>query len=88
MLNQNLTKADADWLLNVYQPRKDGIVNGATISMFIKAINLMRATNNVVPSCGCEYLTRAKMANSYFGQYKTEIETIANKTTRGRKKTN
>ena len=88
MLNPNLTKTEAEWLLNVYQPKKDGIVNGTTIPMFIKAINYIRGTNSTVPSCGCEYLTRAKMANSYFEQYKTEIETIANKTTRGRKKTN
>jgi hypothetical protein len=55
MLNPNLTKTEAEWLLNVYQPKKDGIVNGTTISLFIKAINYMRGTNSVVPSCGCEY---------------------------------
>ncbi len=88
MLNENLTKDEAIWLLETYQPKMDGIVNGSTISMFVKAQNLIRGTNITVPACGCQYLQTAKVTNSHFDQYKSEIEAIANKTTRGRKKAN
>lgn len=78
MLNQNLTKEDAQWLLTTYAPKKDGIINGSTISMFTKAINLMRGTNQDNPSCGCQYKAQAAIANSLFGQYYEDIKTIAN----------
>ena len=78
MLNQNLTKDDAQWLLNVFQPVRKGRISGNTIGMFIKATNLISGKNLSVPSCGCEYKTSAAVANSYFDQYKSEIENIAN----------
>jgi len=73
-----LSKTDALWLLNTYQPKMGGIINQSTISMFTKAINLMRGTNSSNPTCGCQYKTQAQIAKSLFEQYKTEIETIAN----------
>ena len=75
---QIMTKQDAQWLLNVYQPIKDGMINKSNISIFTKAINLMRGTNISDPSCGCQYKTQAQIAKSYFNQYKTDIEKIAN----------
>lgn len=73
-----LNKEDALWLLNVYQPQKDGMINQSNISMFTKAINLIRGTNISNPSCGCQYKTQAQIAKSYFEQYKSDIEKIAN----------
>ena len=73
-----LSKEDALWLLNVYQPKMGGTVNQSNISMFTKAINLIRGTDISNPSCGCQYKTQAQIAKSYFEQYKTEIEKIAN----------
>ena len=78
MLNQNLTKADADWLLNVFQPMRHGRIAGNTIGTFVKATNLISGKNLSVPSCGCEYKTQAAIANSYFDQYKSQIEEVAN----------
>lgn len=78
MLNQNLTKEEAQWLLTTYAPKKDGIINGNTISLFTKAINLMRGTNNSNPTCGCQYKSQAAIANSLFDQYKSEIDNVAN----------
>lgn len=76
MLNPNLTKSDAQWLLNTFQPIRHGRISGNTISMFIKATNLISGKNLSVPSCGCEYKTAAAIANSYFDQYKAEIEKL------------
>jgi len=78
MLNQNLTKSDAQWLLNVFQPIRRGRIGGSTIGMFVKATNLISGKNTTVPSCGCEYKTVAAIANSYFDQYKSQIEEVAN----------
>ena len=78
MLNPNLTKTDAQWLLNVFQPMRHGRIAGNTIGTFIQATNLISGKNLTVPSCGCEYKTSAAVANSYFDQYKSEIEKIAN----------
>ena len=77
MLNQNLTKEDAQWLINVFQPIRHGRIAGNTISMFVQATNLISGKNTTVPSCGCEYKATAAIANSYFDQYKTEIEKLA-----------
>ena len=76
MLNPNLTKTDAGWLLNTFQPIRKGRIAGSTIGMFVKATNLISGKNTTVPSCGCEYKTTAAIANSYFDQYKSEIEKL------------
>ena len=86
MLNPNLTKEDAQWLVNVFNPMRYGRIASSTIGMFVKATNLISNKNLSVPSCGCEYKTTAAIANSYYNQYQSEIETLATKTTRGRKK--
>jgi len=78
MLNPNLTKSDAGWLLNTFQPMRHGRIAGNTIGMFTKAINLISGKNLNNPSCGCEYKTQAAIANSYFDQYKSQIEEVAN----------
>jgi hypothetical protein len=77
--NQNLSKADAKWLLNDFQPIiNKGMVKGKNISMYTKALNLMRGTNLTNPGCSCEYGSRGNIAESVFNQYKSEIEKVAN----------
>ena len=78
-LNPNLSKADAKWLLNDFQPIiNKGMVKGKNISMYTKALNLMRGTNLTNPGCSCEYCSRGTIAESVFNQYKPEIEKVAN----------
>tara|TARA_B110000285_G_C14718997_1_gene421264 strand:+ start:368 stop:610 length:243 start_codon:yes stop_codon:yes gene_type:complete len=76
--NQNLSKADAQWLLKELKPLVGGSIRGKNISIYTKAVNLIRGTNLPNPGCACEYKTKALVAQSLFGQYKTAIEEIAN----------
>ena len=80
-----ISKSEAKWLLEVYQPMKGGRVDNSTFQTFLKAYNLMRGTNTVVKCFSCEGRTIAAMANSMFNQHQAEIEKIASKTTRKRK---
>ena len=85
MLNENLKKDQAEWLLEVYQPRMNGRVDGSTMDIyFLPARKLLTGKEINKPSCGCEFKVFAQVTNSIFGQYKTEIEKIANKRTRGK----
>ena len=76
--NQNLSKADAQWLLKEFKPLVGGSIRGKNISIYTKAVNLIRGTNLPNPGCACEYKTKALVAQSLFGQYKTAIEEIVN----------
>lgn len=78
MLNQNLTKEEALWLLNEFQPKMGGRISGDTMDKyFLPARALMTGKPANKPSCGCEFKAYAQISNSMFGQYKTEIEAIA-----------
>lgn len=78
MLNPNLTKEDALWLLNDFQPLIGRTVFGKNVGMYTKAINLIRGTNAGNPGCSCEYKLHAQVAQSLFGQHKSSIEEVAN----------
>ena len=87
MLNENLTKGEAQWLINVYQPKMGLRIDGGNMdNYFIPARRLITGKQINKPSCGCEYKVFAQITNSLFDQYKTDIEAIANKTTRGKNK--
>jgi hypothetical protein len=96
MLNPNLTKDEALWLLNDFQPKMGGIVNGKSMGKyFIPARELITGKPSEAPGCGCHFLAYAKMTQSMFNQHKEEITVLANateekiqttKTRRGRKK--
>lgn len=91
MLNPNLTKIEAEWLLNEYQPKMNGRVDGTTMdTYFLPARKLITGNDVRKPSCGCEFKVFAQITTSMFEQYKPEIETVANQvvkvSTRGRKK--
>lgn len=78
MLNPNLTKEDAQWLLNDFQPLIGRTVFGKNIGVYTKAINLIRGTNTGNPGCSCEYKLHAQVTQSLFGQHKSSIEEVAN----------
>ena len=91
MLNPNLTKEEAIWLIEKFAPRMGGIVNGNSMSIyFLPARTLIMGKPAEAPSCGCHYLAYAKMTSSMYSQYKEEIHTIAyppvTVSKRGRKK--
>ena len=91
MLNPNLTKEQAGWLLLDYAKHKDLRIDGTTMDRyFIKARRLMTGKDIGRPSCGCEFRVFAQISNSMFSQYKTEIEAVAatEPITKGRKKAN
>ena len=76
--NQNLSKQDAQWLLNDFSKLVGGSIFGKNIDSYTRAINLIRGTNVKRPGCSCEYKLHARTAMSLFEQHKSEIESIAN----------
>lgn len=82
-----ISKSDAQWLINTFQPIRGGRVDNSTFQMFLKAYNILRDTDKKVNCFSCEGRSIAAMANSMFDQYKVEIEKIAT-TNASRKKTN
>ncbi len=82
-----ISKSDAQWLINTFQPIRGGRVDNSTFQMFLKAYNILRNTDRKVSCFSCEGRSIAAMANSMFDQYKVEIEKIAT-TNASRKKTN
>jgi len=76
--NQNLSKADAKWLLNDFSKLVGGSIFGKNVDSYTRAINLIRGTNVTRPGCSCEFKLHGQTAMSLFDQYKSEIENIAN----------
>ena len=81
-----MTKSDAQWLIDVFEPKRKLRIASSTIGMFIKAINIILGQNRQVPSCSCEWKVTATIANSAFDQHYAEIMSVYNNKTRGRKK--
>lgn len=87
--NTNITQDDAKWLIDFYKPRMSYQINQSSIQWHLKAFNLIKGANEKVPSCPCHWVSGAKMAQSLFSQYETEIQQLYEqpvKTTRGRKR--
>lgn len=78
MLNPELTKQQAQWLNNEYPNYIGRRIDRGTIQQHLKAFNLIRGTNQTIPSCSCQWTSAAKISESLYSQYKSEIETIAN----------
>ena len=76
--NQNLSKQDAQWLLNDFSKLTKGSVFGKNIDSYTRAINLIRGTSVTKPGCSCEFKMHSQIAISLFDQYKSEIEKVAN----------
>lgn len=91
MLNPELTKEDAVWLIEQYAPKQNGIINGHTMdTYFVPARTLMLGKKSDRPGCACQFKSYVMMTKSMYGQYYEEIKAIAypvvKKVTRGRKK--
>lgn len=76
--NSNLSKGDAQWLINEYPKIIGKRVDNSTIGQHLKAFNLIKGSNETVPSCSCQWVGASKVSESLFSQYKPEIEVIAN----------
>ena len=88
-LNPNLTQQDAIWLKDEYSKVIDKRIDHSTINTHLKAFNLMKNSNESVPSCKCQWRGAAQVTQGMYDQYKYEIEVLANgvtKSKRGRKK--
>ena len=77
-----ISKDQAKWLINRFQPIRGGRVDNSTFPMFLKAYNILRDTDRKVSCFSCEGRSIASMANSIFDQYEGEIKAIATKRTR------
>jgi len=90
MLNPNLTKEEAVWLVEVFAPKKGNRIDGKTMdTYFIPARTLMQGKPSERPGCGCMFKAYAQMTNSMYGQHEVAIREVAYpkvETTRGRKK--
>jgi len=78
MLNENLTKEQAVWLVETFAMRKNGIVNGKTMGeYFLPAREYITGKAVEAPGCGCHYLSYAKMTASMYDQHAEQIKVIA-----------
>ena len=73
-----MTKSDAKWLIEEFEPKRQLRIAGSTIGMFVKAINIILEQDRKIPSCGCEYKVTAAIANSAFDQHYSRIKEIYN----------
>ena len=76
--NNNLSKQDAQWLLNEYPKVIGRRVDRGSIQQHLKAFNLIKGSNESIPSCSCQWVSASKVSESLFSQYKAEIEEVAN----------
>lgn len=74
----NITKDDAKWLIEEFDKKRGGMINGKTIGMFLRAINTILNQDRKAPSCSCEYRTVAAIANNVFEQHKNQILEVYN----------
>ena len=81
-----ISKADAQWLIEEFNPIRKGTLSNSTIGMFVKAINIILDKNRRIPGCACEYKVTATIANSAYEQHEQEILNSYNSKTRGRPK--
>ena len=78
MLNPNLTKEQAVWLIETFAPRMGGMVNGKTMeTIFMPARELIQGFPTERPGCGCHFVAYAKMTASMYGQHYDQIKVIA-----------
>jgi hypothetical protein len=89
----NITKEQATWLIEEYNPMRMMRVDRSTIGNHIKAINIILDQNRTVPKCAsCEWRAIANIASNVYEQYEQLILAVYNSTEttskRGRKKKN
>ena len=75
--NKNLTQVDAKWLVEFYAPKRTYQINNTSIQYHQKAFNLIKGTNEPVPSCNCHWVSASKIAASLYEQFEADIIAIA-----------
>lgn len=80
-----ITKEDAKWLVEEYGPKRGYRVDNSTFQMYLKAYNILKATDKKVDCMSCEGRAIAAMASSIYEQHEAELKAIATPK-RGRKK--
>ena len=92
---QNLSQADAQWVLNEVFPVFSHRIAHATLSKIMEGHNKVFEEQVNIPGCGCEYKATHAVWCSRLSQYEQQIRDIANPPvvetteepkTRGRKK--
>ena len=73
-----MTFENAKWLVEFWKPKMNYRVDRAYVQHAVKAINMMTGGNRSVPSCSCEFLVTAKIAQNMFSQYEQEIMKLYN----------
>lgn len=81
-----ISKEEAQWLLNDYGPKRGYRVDHSTVPMFLKAYNLMKGGDRKIECTSCEGKAIAQMASSMYEQYEADIKAIATKTKKRKKK--
>lgn len=78
MLNPNLTKEEAIWLIEEYKPKSGGRIDGTRMdTYFVPARSLMKGQKSERPGCSCQFKAYVMLTNSMFGQHYEEIKAIA-----------
>jgi len=89
-LNSNITKKEAAWLVNEYEPKSTLRVDGHTMdTIFLPARRIMSGNYEMnKPSCGCEFKVFAQVTNSIYNQFQGEIKAklVVKKKASGRNK--
>jgi hypothetical protein len=75
--NQNLTQADAQWVLSEVFSIFSYRIAHPTLSKIMEGHNKVFQEQVSVPSCGCEYRATHAVWTSRLSQYHSQIEAIA-----------
>lgn len=93
MNNLNLTQEEAQYIINVVWPRREGMINGTRLGDVLNYANKISGKTLSIPGCSCEYRAYWGMGYDIIAQNLTEIQKIADGVveeikvnTRGRKK--
>ena len=81
-----MTKSDAQWLVDIFNPKRHLRIDSVTIGIFVKAINIIMNSNRVIPGCSCEWKVTATIANSAYEQHEAQILELYNSKPRNKKK--
>ena len=84
--NSNLQQEDARWLVEFYAPKMGYRIDNSTIQWHNKAFNLIKGSNDPVPSCNCHWVSASRIAQSLYGQHEAEIKAVAYPVKKTRKK--
>lgn len=76
--NNNLSKTDAQWIINEYPKWIGKRIDRTSIQQHLKLFNLIKGSNEGIPSCSCQWVSASKISESLYSQFKAEIEVIAN----------